>query len=71
MTLRSRKIDQPPLGQQIEPLAIPQRELFHVFPNGAPLLRQGSKSFEVDLHIKVAGIAQDGTIPHPLEVLPA
>ena len=70
MTLGRDQVDHPALGQQQQPAAVRQLERVHVRAQ-VPLYRDGQvgQGPHVDLDVEVAGVGQDGPVPHHGQVL--
>ena len=71
MTLGQGQVHQPPFAEQGDSLAALQRELLHAGPNHAPLAAELLQRRDVQLHIEMAGVADDGAVFHRREMLAA
>src|ERR687889_2053473 len=68
VSIPCREVDDHAASDEVDSPVPGDRELLDVAAYLADARRRGSKSFHVYLHVHPAGVGQDRTVPHPLEV---
>ena len=69
VSLGRREVDQPPLPQHVDAPSALERELLDERTHRSAAARHRSQRLEVDLHVEVAGVAEDGAVLQLAEVV--
>ena len=67
--LRGGQVDEPALGEQVQAAPVGHVEALDVLPGPHRRDREVAQRRDVDLHVEVAGVGEDGSVLHHLEVL--
>ena len=69
VAVAGRQIDQPPLRNDIDRLAVRQTVSINIVPRLIDFIRAAVERLHVDLDIEVSGVGDDRAVLHPLAVL--
>ena len=69
MALGGGEVDEPAVGDEVEPPPVGERELLDELARLARLRRERLQRRDVDLDVEVAGVGEDRAVLHPLQVL--
>jgi len=69
MAFGGREVDQPPFAEHVQAPPIPKLVFLHRRTNLPDSRRNGVERLEIELRVEMAGVGENGTVLHHLEVL--